>query len=162
DVVSDRNFVGNLPASQLPFGDCALDEQARVSVPLIVELRMQRAESDVDLNVAHRFVLHYGNTILMGGEILVGDRRLELLDVEGRCHRLQLAAADKPLSVRTDIDAMWTLRARHQIHDARGIARIDYFYSGNHLHVAGSDGLLSGLPVHRRDVIAIPLRRGDL
>jgi hypothetical protein len=80
DVVGDWDLVRNLPGSQLPLRNRTLDEQARICVTLVVKLGVQRAEPDIGFDIADGFVLHNWNTILVANEILVRNRRLELLD----------------------------------------------------------------------------------
>src|SRR6266568_147577 len=117
DVVTDRNLVDDFPGSEFPFGYCAFDEEARVSIALIVKLRVQRSQTDIDLGLLHMVIVDDRNAILIAGKIFVLNCRLYLLEVEDGRNGLQFPTGDDVLTIGTDINAGRTLAGGNQIDD---------------------------------------------
>ena len=82
DRVRHRHLVDHFPRAELPLGDRAVDEERRVGEAVRAELRVQRPEADRHLRVLDRLVLQHRDAVLVAREVLVADRRLDLLEVE--------------------------------------------------------------------------------
>ena len=133
DRVGHRHLVHDLPGPELPLGDRAVHEQRGVGVAVGAELRVQRAEADRHLGVLDRLVLQHRDAVLVAGEVLVADRRLDLLPVEGGGDALELAGADDVLAVGRHVDPVRRLAAGHEVDEAGVLRGVDDLDSADHL-----------------------------
>ena len=94
-VVVHVDLVDHLKWIQTPLGDLGIQEDARVGVAITVELRVQRAEPNLQLSIDDRVEIDDWHAVRIGAaERPVTDRLLNLLPGVHGDMRIQLPGDD--------------------------------------------------------------------
>src|SRR5262245_24871520 len=107
---------------------------------------MKRAEANVDFRLFYRIVVQYSNAVFFACKSLVLNFGEHLFKAVGSCNGLKLAASDKPLSIRTNVNAVRAFTTRNQENQAGGLFGIDDFYATDVFRFSGLNGFLYFLP----------------